>query len=71
MSINCNNGLQTLQLCINGNKKCASICIQRARTRGFTKQSSTIDNANKNAVYEIGEILDFIYFYSIIKQFND
>jgi hypothetical protein len=71
MSINSNNGLQTLQLSPNTDKKCTTICRQRARTKGFTKQSSTIDNANKNAVYEIGEILDFIYFYSIIKQFND
>jgi hypothetical protein len=51
------------------------MCVHLQATRpdqGFTKQSSNIDNANKNAVYEIWGILDFIYFYSItIKQFND
>ncbi|MEY4334383.1 MAG: hypothetical protein RLZZ196_3127 [Bacteroidota bacterium] len=67
MSINCYNGLQTLQLSTNGNKKCASICRQRARTRGYPKQSSHFDNANKNVVYGIGEIVKKIYFYITIK----
>jgi len=51
------------------------MCVHLQATRtdhGFTKQSSNIEKANKNAVYEIWEVLDFINFYDIIiKQFID
>lgn len=68
MSINCNNGLQTLQLCTNSNKKCTPICMQRARTGGFPKQSSHFISGNENQHYEVGEIVKKFYFYIIIKQ---
>lgn len=41
------------------------MCVHRLATRpdqGFTKQSSNIDNANKNVVYEIWENSRFYLF---------